>query len=511
MIVAKILKSARFADVVNYVLGPDKGVKPGQFQARNIVDVERATPEMELIARRNHRAIDPCCHIIVSWSKDEDVTIPRQLKAGRKLLRALGLSDHQALIVPHHEPKGGIIPGPNGRHYEMHIIVNRIHPDGHANRMSYSFQRAETAAYQISQEMDFDTVPGRFNSIAYKGPKIAKPGLGAKIGSIKGQTGRATLADELRDRPGVLDLLRTARNDNWVSLLRAFAAQGIIIARPPADTNAAFARAIASAKLVEKYGPEFALKRGLVMIDAADPNRHIKLSSLDSPYEKWGETALVKELGPVPDVMLAAAAADAHRKAAAKRIPGEPDYGTGLTPYPAGYREFAIAEQKAKRKLAEQIAADRVKRSAIYLGVKQQRDSALMIARLRRQMLRGFLGRRSLVASAINALLDHRLDVKLAALRSERDTALTALKDAAARERVAVPCWADWKRQPQRVVPPEIFHPQQPLPTTGTSPVPPRPHRKPLVFSAANVPRRRPTHKPPTPPSRPRPRPTPGR
>ncbi|MFA6965456.1 relaxase/mobilization nuclease domain-containing protein [Bosea sp. (in: a-proteobacteria)] len=508
MIVAKILRSAGFADVVNYVLGPDKGVKPGQFQARNIVDVGRAAAEMELLARRNHRAIDPCCHIIVSWSKDEDVTIPRQLASGRKLLRALGLSDHQALIVPHHEPKDGIVPGPDGRHYEMHIILNRIHPDGHADRMSHSFPRAETAAYRISQEMGFATVPGRFNSIKNKGTKISKPGLGARIGSIKGQTGQATLADELRDRPGVMHQLRAARKDNWVSLLRAFAAHGIVLARPPADTNAALSRAIASAKLVEKYGPDFALKRGLVMVDAANPSRQIKLSSLDSPYEKWGETALVKELGPVPDVMLVAAAADAHRKAAARRVQGEPGVVPGLSTNPVAYRDFAIAEQKAKRKLAEQIAADRVKRSAIYQGIKQQRDSALLIARMRRLMLRGFFGRRSLVASAINALLDHGLDLKLAALRSERDTALTALKDVAARERAAVPRWADWKRQPQSVEPPDTPPTQEPLRTAANSSVRPRPHHKSPIFSAANAPRRRPTFKPVTPPSRPRPTPS---
>lgn len=508
MIVAKILKSAGFADIVNYVLGPDKGVKPGQFEARNIVNVGRAAPEMELLARRNHRAIDPCCHIIVSWSKEEDVTIPRQLKAGRKLLRALDLSDHQAVIVPHHEPKDGIVPGPNGRHYEMHIIVNRIHPDGHANRMSHSFRRAETAAYQISQDMGFATVPGRFNSIDRKGAKISKPGLGAKIGSIKGQTGRATLAEELRDRPGVLDLLRAARKDNWVSLLRAFAAQGIVIARPPADTNAALARARASAKRVKKRGPEYALKRGLVMMDAADPRRQIKLSSLDSPYEKWGETALVKELGPVPDLMLPEAAADAHRKAAARRK-DEPGAAPELSTNPVAYRDFAIAQQKAKRTLEEQIAADRVKRSAIYLAAKRQRDGAIHMARMRRLALRGIFGRRSLVASAINALLDERLDLKLAAIRSERDTALAVLKEAAARERVALPRWANWERQPQGVEPPDTPPTPEPLQTATISSVRPRPHPRPPVVSGANVPRRRPTFKPATPPSRPRP--TPGR
>ena len=447
MIVAKILRSARFADVVNYVLGPDKGVEPGQFEARNIVDVGRAAPEMELLARRNHRAIDPCCHIIVSWSKDEDVTIPRQLKAGRKLLRALGLSDHQALIVPHREPKNGIIPGPNGRHYEMHIIVNRIHPDGHADRMSHSFPRAETAAYRISQEMGFGTVPGRFNSINNTGPNISKPGLGARIGSIKGQTGRATLAEQLRDRPGVLDLLRTARKDNWVSLLRAFGAQGIVIARPPADTNAALSRASTSAKRVEKRGPKYALKRGLVMMDAADPSRHIKLSSLDSPYEKWGETALVKDLGPVPDFMLAAAAADAWRKAAARTTQHEPIREQQLGIDPTSYRDFAVAEKKAKQALAEQIAADKTKRSEIYNNAKRQREAALAMAQMRRTLLRRFFGRGSLVAAAVNALLDQKLVLKLAAVADRRSAALAVIRDAAAAERVVLPRWAEWKRK----------------------------------------------------------------
>ncbi|TAJ33786.1 relaxase/mobilization nuclease domain-containing protein [Bosea sp. (in: a-proteobacteria)] len=306
MLVSKIIASASFSGLINYVMGPEKGVGPGQFQAHNIIDVGRAAQEMQLIASRNTRAIKPASHIIMTWAKDEPVTIPKQLEAGRRLLSALGLGGHQALCVPHYEPKDGVVPGPEGRHYEMHIIVNRIHPDGHANRMSHSFPRAEIAVYRIANEMGFATVAGRFNSLDIEGAAIEKPGLGARIGSIKGQTGRATLADELRERPGFMDLLRTARKNNWVSLLRTFAAQGILITRPPNDTKAAKTRA--------KRG----LKRGLVMMDASDPSRHIKLSALDSAYEKWGETALVKQLGPVPDAMLAAAAADARDKAAAK-------------------------------------------------------------------------------------------------------------------------------------------------------------------------------------------------
>jgi hypothetical protein len=446
MLVSKIIGSASFSGLISYVMGPDKGVGPGQFQAHNIIDVGRAAQEMQLIAGRKPHASNPAIHLIVTWAKDEPVTIPRQLEVGRRLLAALGLKGHQALCVPHYEPKNGIVPGPDGRHFEMHIIINRIHPDGHANRMSHSFQRAEIAIYRIANEMGFATVPGRFNSVNVEGAGIEKPGLGARIGSIKGQTGRATLADELRDRPGVMDLLRTARKDNWVSLLRAFAAQGIIIARPPAETNAALARASASAKRVKERGPEFALKRGLVMMDAADPSRHIKLSSLDSAYEKWGETALVKQLGPVPDAMLAAAAADARDKAAAKAAQKARGQQTELGPDPVSYREFAIAQQNAKRALAEQIAVDRVKRSDIYNAAKREREAALSLAQMRRTLVRAFFGRRSLAAAAMNALLDQRLDLKLAAIRDRRTAALAKLSEAAVTERIKVPRWAEWRR-----------------------------------------------------------------
>jgi hypothetical protein len=446
MLVSKIIGSASFSGLINYVMGPDKGVGPGQFQAHNIIDAGRAPQKMQLIASRNTRASNPASHIIVTWAKDEPVTIPRQLEVGRRLLAALDLKGHQALCVPHYEPKNGIVPGPDGRHFEMHIIINRIHPDGRANRMSHSYRRAETAIYRIANEMGFATVPGRFNSIDVEGAGIERPGLGAKIGSIKGQTGRATLADELRDSPGAMDLLRTARKDNWVSLLRAFAAQGIVIARPSADTNAARARARYSAKRVKERGPEFALKRGLVMMDAADPSRHIKLSALDSAYEKWGETALVKQLGPVPDAMLTAAAADARAKAAAKPAQQAPGHQTELGANPVSYREFAIAQQNAKRALAEQIAADRVKRSDIYNAAKREREAALSIAQVRRTLVGALFGRRSIAAAAVNALLDQPLDLKLAAIRDRRTAALATLNEATAKERVKVPRWAEWKR-----------------------------------------------------------------
>lgn len=479
MIVPKIETSRGFAGLVSYVMGADKGVKPGEFRARNIFNVERAAEEMELVASRNGRARNPVCHIIVSWAGMEDVTIPKQLAAGDKLLAALGLVGHQALIVPHQEPKQGVVPGPDGRHFEMHIVVNRVNAAGRVNRLSHSYRTAEVAAARISRELGFAVVPGRFN-----GEGIQKPGIGATIGSIQGETGRPTIANDILDDPVRLEKLRHARKEGWAFLLREFAAQGIVISAPPVASKASKGRA--------KRG----LQRGLVMIDVADPSRRIKLSALDSPYEKWGETALVRELGLVPAAMLKAAADDARSRRIASGTQTHPQASTERSGQSARYQEFLDERERVKGEKDKQIAESKRKRSVVYEEAKLTIDRALALARLRRHAVRSFFGRKSLVGVAINTLLDHRLGARLAEIRLRRDDTLRQINATAVRDRVRVPRWAEWNRaQPKQSAAgleiassTESFRPSAGRPIRGNPT-----HNRP-VFGAAPYPivRRRP-------------------
>lgn len=431
MIVSKILLSTGFAGLINYVMGQEKQIKPEQFQTINLFDVSRAAAEMELVADRNPRAKDPVCHIIVSWSREENVDFPRQLLAGRKILSALGLSRHQALIAVHDEPKDGVVPGANGRHHEMHIIVNRVHPDGSINRLPHSYPRAEVAAKRISQQLGFAVVPGRFN-----GAILDKPGLGEKIGSIQGETGRPTIADELLANPVVMERLRDARRKGWSELLSTFAECGLIVKPPPANTAASRGRA--------KRG----LQRGLVMIDVAEPDRRIKLSALDSPFEKWGATALERELGPVPYTALAAFEEQSRARSADRRkttaVAPELDPST----HGARYRAFMIEKAKASKDCKEQIDAGKRRRSRIYLEAKVEREAVLARAGRRRKLVRLVCGRGSLVGAALNAILDTQMDAKLAQIRAERDKAVAVLNAETVRDRIPIPRWADWKRRP---------------------------------------------------------------
>jgi len=479
VIVAKILRSTGFAGLVGYVLGPVKQIRPEQVMTRNIFHLAGGAAEMEAVAGRSTRVKDPVCHIIVAWSKDERVDVRRQLEAGRKLLSALDLSEHQALVVVHEEPKDGLVPGPGGRHYEMHIVVNRVHPDGSVNRMPHSYPRAEVAAKRIALELGFAVVPGRFNGAA-----LDTPGLGETIGAIKAETGRPTIADELLGDPTVMETLRKARAAGWPALLGAFADNGLIVAPPPADKAASRGRA--------RRG----LHRGLVMIDAAEPDRRIKLSALDSPYEKWGAVALERELGPVPydkipmfeRLARKASANRGHTRAAPAgmvQAPGRDEYGG-----------FMVEKAKAAISRKAQVEAGKRRRSRIYLEAREEQERLLGRADLRRKLVRLVCGRRSMVGAAINTVLDATLNIELHRFRARRDQAVAALNTELARDRIAIPRWSDWQRR--------VVQNDKPLASSGrVLPLPTRPplraspsHGRP-IFGAPHRPFQSPFHRAP--------------
>lgn len=461
MIVAQMLMSTGFAGLIGYVMGPLKGIEAGDFRAINIVNAAQTANEMELVSSLNSRARNPVGHLILTWHRDEAVDRPKQFQAGDMVLRALGLTNHQALMVVHSEPKDGLVPGPDGRHFEMHIVINRVGLDGKVNRLSHGFARAEIAAKEISEALGFRVVPGRFNGV-----KIDKPGIGGKIGRVQGETGEPTLADNIRDDPELFDGLRRARKSGWEALLDAFARNGIAIEagrqRPPR-------KATTPAEEPKK------LRRGLIMVDVADRRRRIKLSSLDTPTEKWGETALATELqGDLSSEMLKLQNAEALRHGDAirkRRAEAQKPVGG----HSALFMRFQAEREAAKSKNADDTKARKAARSVIYEGAKAEVLRLLKIARLRRILLRGFFGKRSLAGQMLNAILDSRIDHRIAVVRQARDAELQQL--AATSTRQPFPRWADWRRrhaarfgtEPRRVLAPNWLKPSATMYSSGQS------------------------------------------
>jgi hypothetical protein len=74
---------------------------------------------MEGIAFLNPRCKDALCHYELAWPPGERPTRPQWMDCALHTLKALGYRDHQYMVVAHDDK----------RHFHIHIMVNKVHPE----------------------------------------------------------------------------------------------------------------------------------------------------------------------------------------------------------------------------------------------------------------------------------------------------------------------------------------------------------------------------------------------
>ena len=84
-----------------------------------VVHVETAAKVMNAVASRNTRCLDPLFKFNLSWLKSENPEPEEIFDAAEHAIKALGLAEHQYIIVAH--------IAANITH--CHVTINRIHPD----------------------------------------------------------------------------------------------------------------------------------------------------------------------------------------------------------------------------------------------------------------------------------------------------------------------------------------------------------------------------------------------
>jgi hypothetical protein len=85
----------------------------------NLAGLDTVAVQMEGIAFLNPRCKDALCHYELSWPPGERPTRPQWIDCALHTLKALGYRDHQFMIVAHDDRK----------HFHIHIMVNKVHPE----------------------------------------------------------------------------------------------------------------------------------------------------------------------------------------------------------------------------------------------------------------------------------------------------------------------------------------------------------------------------------------------
>ena len=148
--IGKVKKGDSFSGLARYLT---RGGRGRVLALDNLASdsVEAAGSEMTIAAATSLRTTRPVLHLSLSYAAGEPATSDQMRNDARRVLKALGLRDHQAVIVAHDDTD----------HLHVHVMANRVGPDGKAASDSQSYARVEAALRKIEDERCWAPVAGR--------------------------------------------------------------------------------------------------------------------------------------------------------------------------------------------------------------------------------------------------------------------------------------------------------------------------------------------------------------
>ena len=132
--------------------------------ARNLPtdEPDLAAQLMQATSESSVRVQQPVYHLTLSFDPSDPVDQQRMERAADRVLNALGLAGHQALLVAHRDRE----------HAHVHLMVNRVHPEtGVAWERWQDRPQIEKELRAIERDLGLRQVPGRL----YREPGIDVP------------------------------------------------------------------------------------------------------------------------------------------------------------------------------------------------------------------------------------------------------------------------------------------------------------------------------------------------
>lgn len=214
--IAKVSIGKTFRRLARYLEAGHTGLEYDRVAwraARNLPtdDPELAAEIMNYEAKASIRVEKPVYHLAISFDPNDHPTPELMQAAADRVLRDLGLADHQALYVAHHDKA----------HPHVHIMVNRVHPEtGKAWDNTNDYARIEQSLRQIEREFGLREVSGRHA----QPPGKERAGLAlVTSGELRehARTASLPLIDRVRSQ---VPVLRAARS--WAELESTLSVHG---------------------------------------------------------------------------------------------------------------------------------------------------------------------------------------------------------------------------------------------------------------------------------------------
>ncbi len=192
--------------------------------SENLLSFDTAAGEMQGVASLNDRCKDALCHYELAWPPGERPTRPQWTDAALHTLKALGYRDHQYMIVAHDDKK----------HFHIHIMLNKVHPETLRAHTPYrNWLALDAAARFLEAKHGWSHTPGmtRWDEESKQAVPMSRSERNAYRSAQQHPTGAAAQFEHYQDQesfqtyvrreiaPRVCTLL-TRQNARWDDLHR---------------------------------------------------------------------------------------------------------------------------------------------------------------------------------------------------------------------------------------------------------------------------------------------------
>ncbi len=232
-------------------------------------DPEKAARLMQATAAQNPRVEKPVYHLSVSFAPEDRPSEEQMREVAGRVLRELGLGEHQAVAVAHRDTG----------HAHVHLMVNRVHPETlRAWRTGHDFRRIEEVLRRAEREMGLRVVPGRHERVEgrevpgrrelTKGEVRERERTGEAVWS---ERAREALAGEFRAARSWAELEHRLRRHGYRLRERG---RGLVVtdARGRQAVKASrIARSASAHRLAERFGmsyPEYRSRRAELVAES---------------------------------------------------------------------------------------------------------------------------------------------------------------------------------------------------------------------------------------------------